>query len=333
MSLNITIRDVAARAGVSVNTVSRALNNRPDVSAGTRERVLRVAERLGYTANGVARDLRAKRTSAIGVVVADVANPFFAAVVKGIEEVAHASGYSIVLCNTNEDYTKEQEAVGLMLRKRVDGLLLVPCQKHPGTVMLLQRRRLPFVLIARRFDDLPTPYVVNDDARGGFLATDYLIRQGHRRVLFVNGPKEIWSAQQRQAGYLRALSEHGITPDPSLLRVTTAMMDGSYRTMLEVLDEGVSFTAVYAFSDLLAMGVLKALRERGRKVPQDVAVVGHDDIDFVEILETPLTTVDMSKSRLGREATRILIEQLQKPLPLEQAQVVLEPRLVMRGSA
>jgi LacI family transcriptional regulator len=237
------------------------------------------------------------------------------------------------LCNTNEDYAKEQEAVELMLRKRVDGILMTPCQTDQGTVALLQRRHVPFVLVARRFDHLSTAYVVNDDARGGFLAVDYLIRRGHRRILYMGGPAEIWSAQQRQAGYLRALAKHGIAPDPSLLRTTTAMMDGSYRTMLGVLDEGVPFTAVYAFSDLLAMGVLKALRERDRKVPQDVAVVGHDDIDFVEILETPLTTVDMSKFRLGREAARILIALLHGRLPPAQTRGVLEPRLVTRGSA
>ncbi len=333
MSLRVTLRDLARRAGVSMNTVSRALNNKPDVSARTRQRVLRLARRLGYTPNSLAQGLRVRRTGAIGVVVADIANPFFAAVVKGIDEVAHAAGYSIVLCTTDEEYAREEEAIDLLLRKRVDGLLLAPCQTDRGTVALLQQKRVPFVLIARRFDDLPTPYVVNDDARGGFLATEYLISKGHRRILFINGPKEIWSAQQRQAGYLRALAAHRIEPDPALLRTTTAMMDGSYRTMLEVLDAGVPFTAVYAFSDLLAMGVLKALRERGRRVPHDVAVVGHDDIEFVEILETPLTTVDMSKSRLGREAARILIGQLRQPVPLGQVQVTLEPRLVVRDSA
>jgi LacI family transcriptional regulator len=328
----ITLRDIAQRAGVSINTVSRALNNKADVSVSTRSRVLRLARQFGYTPNGVAQGLRAKRTGTIGVVVADIANPFFAAVVKGIEVVTRSAGYSIILCNTDEEYPREQDAVDVMLRKRVDGMLLVPCQTDRGTVTLLGERHVPFVLVGRRFDDLPTAYVVNDDAQGGFLATDYLIGRGHQRILFVNGPSEIWSAQQRRVGYLRALAAHQIPSDPALIRTTTAMMDGGRRAMTDALRENLRFTAVYAYSDLLACGVLKALREHDRRVPQDIAVVGHDNIEFVEMAEPPLTTVDLPKTRLGRAAARILIAQLHHDVSVKQ-QVVLAPRLIVRGSA
>lgn len=335
MTFGAKLRDVAEAAGVSINTASRALNNKPDVSKVTREKVLTAAKSLGYVPDGVAQGFRRRRTGTIGVIVADIANPFFSAVVRGIEEVTRSSGYQIILANTDEDLEAEKAAVATLLQKRVDGILLSPCQKcgTAGFDLLLQKR-LPFVLMARRFEGLAADFVVNDDAQGGFLATQYLLKKGHRRILFLNGPPEIWSAQQRLLGYQRALEDAGVPVEPQLIVSTTAKMEGAYETIRALLTKGLSFSAVYAFSDLLAMGVIKALKEAKLRVPEDVAVVGHDDIEFAELLETPLTTVDMSKTRLGREAARILIERLRSPENSSIANgVVLQPRLVVRESA
>ncbi len=330
----VTLKDVSRKAGVSVNTVSRVLNGKPDVSKKTRERVVQVAAELGYVPDGVAQGLRRKATQTIGVIVTDIGNPFFSAVVKGIEEETRNAGFQIILMNTDENPTLEKDAVCVLLQKRVDGVLMTPCQKSDEPVKMLVRRNMPLVLVARRFDNVPTDFVVNDDLLGGFLATEYLISKGHRKILFLNGPPEIWSAQQRLAGYRNALAKYGIPEREDLIVSTTAKMEGAYETTTSLLTRGCEFTAVYAFSDLLAMGVIRALREAGRRVPGDVAVAGHDNIDFADLLETPLTTVDMSKTRLGRQAAQILLARLrgQDESPVPRG-IVLAPRLVVRESA
>lgn len=334
MPLRVTIRDVAKKAGVSINTASRALNGKPDVSKETRSSVLAAAQALGYVPDGVAQGLRVRRTKTIGVIVSDIGNPFFSAVVRGIEEVTRKAGYQIILANTDESLDAENAAVSVLLQKRVDGILMTPSQKSLEPILLLQRRCVPTVLMARRFANHATDFVVNDDAAGGFLATDYLIQKGRKQILFLNGPPEIWSASERLRGYLDALAKHGLPADPELIVSTTAKMDGAYRSVAETIARGVRFTAVYAFSDLLAMGAIRALKEAGLKVPRDVAVVGHDNIDFADILETPLTTIDMSKTRLGREAARILLAKLDECLdPHKTNGIVLTPRLVIRDSA
>lgn len=329
-----TLKDVARRAGVSVNTVSRVLNSKPDVGSETRARVAQVVAELGYVPDGVARGLRRKVSSTIGVIVTDIGNPFFSAMVKGIEEETRLAGFQMILMNTDEDLALERDAVSVLLQKRVDGVLMTPCQKSDEPVRMLVQRHIPLVLMARRFDSIPTDFVVNDDALGGFLATEYLIAKGHRRILFLNGPPEIWSAHQRLAGYRNALARYAIPESQELTVSTTAKMEGAYQAIKDLLSRGVDFTAVYAFSDLLAMGVVRALREAGRKVPGDVAVVGHDDIEFADLLETPLTTVDMSKTRLGRQAAQILLSRLKGEEGDPSAKgVVLAPRLVVRSSA
>ncbi|MCD5408911.1 LacI family transcriptional regulator [Candidatus Bipolaricaulota bacterium] len=195
--VNVTMRDVARAAGVSVNTVSRALAGKPDVSPETRARVLKVAEELGYRPNKLARGLRSNKTRTIGVIVTDIANPYFGALVKGVREAAYRHGYSIILQDTDEDYAREGEAIEVMLAERVDGLLITPVQTGTETIEKLKESGLPFVLLGRHFDDLETDYVVTDDVQGGYLATEHLIKLGHTRIAMINGPLHISSAKER----------------------------------------------------------------------------------------------------------------------------------------
>jgi len=305
------MRDVAREAGVSVNTVSRALSGKPDVSPNTRARILKIAERLGYRPNRLARGLRSNKTFTIGVVVTDIANPFFGALVKGVEEAARKSNYSIILQDTDEDYEREKEAIQVMLAERVDGLLITPVQTKTETIEELKEAGLPFVLLGRYFDDLETDYVVTDDVQGGYLATEHLIKLGHKRIAMINGPLHISSAKERFEGYKRALAHHGVELDESLVSAGAITMEDGYQAAQALFQRRKRPTAVFCYSDFVAFGVIKAIREYGLRIPDDVAIVGYDDVDFSSYIDVPLTTVRIFKEELGKQAVVLLLEKVQ----------------------
>jgi len=332
MNHQVTIRDVAEAAGFSVNTVSRALNDKPDVSKATKHAILETAKKLGYRPNKLARGLRSNKTQTIGVIVADIANPFFGAVVKGVEEAAREHGLSIILGNTDEDYEKEKEAVQTMLSERVDGLLLTPCQKERKTIEDLERSGLPFVLLGRCFDELATDYVVPDELQGGFLATEHLLEMGHTRIAMIDAPLYISSARRRLEGYKRALIQHGIAVDESLVTTQALTVEEGYRVAKAVLRQTPPPTAIFAYSDFVAFGVMKAVREAGLRIPEDIAIVGFDDVEFSSCLEVPLTTIKSPKEKMGEEATKVLLEKIKNGKQSHRKEIKLEVKLVVRQS-
>lgn len=331
---HVTVSDVAKLAGVSESTVSRAINDKPDISAKTKEHVLKVAKDTGYAPNLLARGLRSRKTKTIGVVITDISNPFFGTVVRGIEDVLQKKQHSIILCNTDEKYQREEESIKVLIEKRVDGLLITPVGEKNLDILRLKRYGIPFVLVGRRINLPEIPYVVNDDELGGFLATQYLINKGHRRIFYISGPLHISSASERLAGYKRALVQHGQEVNERLVRIITPRMDAAYKLMKRLLLKKRDFTAIFTFSDFVALGVMRALHERGLAIPEDVAVVGFDDVEVSSTLEVPLTTVHLSKYRLGKKAAEILLTQL---LPTKSGnfplQIVIKPKLVVRKSA
>ncbi|TKJ47524.1 LacI family transcriptional regulator [Candidatus Aerophobetes bacterium Ae_b3a] len=331
---HVTLRDIAKKADVSATTVSRALNNKPDVSSKTKDKILRIAKNLGYTSNLLAKSLRSRKSKTIGVVLTDISNPFFAAIAKGIESAAHKRGYSIILCNTDEKYEKEEEALQVLVEKRVDGLLITPVQKEYQDILRIKERRIPLVSIARHFDTIETDSVVSDDVLGGFLATEYLIKKGHKRILYISGPLHVSSASERLKGYKRALKKYKIPFKEKLVRGYTAKMGKAYTLTRRILKEKLDFTAIFTFSDFLALGVMKAIREEKLKIPDDVAIVGYDDIEFASALEIPLTTVHMPKYRLGTEGTNMLIDEIEgRSTHRKPQKLVFKPELIARKSA
>jgi len=302
-----TIKDVAREVGVSINTVSRALNGKPDVSPETRRLVLKTAQRLNYMPNKLARGLRSNKTGIIGVIVADIANPFFSAVVKGMGKAAKGLGYSIILQDTSENYKNEEEAIQIMISEQVDGLLITPVQTEKRSIHMLQESGIPFVLVARYFDDADTDYVVADDVQGGYLATAHLIEKGHEKIAFINGPPYNSSAIERFQGYKKALEEHDIGLNESLIRNGALTMEDGYTYGKALLmDHDPQPTALFTFSDFVALGAMKAVREVGLRIPEDIAIVGYDDIDFAFCLESPLTTIRFPKREIGEEAISVL---------------------------
>ena len=331
---SITIKEVSREAGVSINTVSRALNSRPDISTATKKKVLEIAKRLDYRPNKLAKGLRSKKTKTVGVVVTDISNPFFASLIKAVKNTAKESGYSVILQDTDEDYEKEKEAIQIMLAERVDGLLITPVQIKKKTIQKLKETGFPFVLLGRHFDHLRTAYVTTDDIQGGFIATEHLIKQGHRKITLINGPCYISSAKERFKGYQKALNHYGIEMDQSLVSHGAVTMKDGYRIGKSLMSQRQQFTAIFAYSDIVALGIIKAIHNAGLRVAEDIAVVGYDDIEFSFYLETALTTVKIPKRTLGKKAMELLSSMMvDKGQSRVRSEIKLPVKLVVRQSS
>jgi len=324
MARRPTMKDIAQATGFSLSTVSRALSNKPDVDPQTHERILDTARQMGYQPNRLARSLRLSTTRTIGVIIADISNPYFGALVKGIEKEARRSGHSVILLDTNEDYAREEEAVAVMLEEQVAGVILTPTQRESGTVQRLLEAGLPLVLASRRFSDIKTNYVVTDDFHGGLLATEHLIAFGHERIAMINGPMHISSAVERFEGYRQALRRHGLPFEEANVTTGSVSIDDGFEAAMGLFNRKPFPTAIFAFSDFVAFGVMKAIRENGLGVPDDISVVGYDDNLFASCLETPLTTVHVPKEQLGMEAAQVLQRQIEGGQPLRQVELLVE---------
>jgi LacI family transcriptional regulator len=324
MARRPTMKDIAKETGFSLSTVSRALSNKPDVDVQTYERIWDAARQMGYRPNKLARSLRLSATQTIGVIIADISNPYFGALVKGIEKEARGAGHSVILFDTDEDYSREEEAVTVMLEEQVAGVILTPTQRESGTVERLMGAGLPLVLASRRFSHIKTSYVVTDDLHGGLLATEHLIALGHERIGMINGPMHISSASERFGGYREALRRHGLPLQEAFIATGSVSMEDGFKATTVLLERAPIPTAIFAFSDFVAFGVIKAIRENGLRVPEDVSVVGYDDNQFASCLETPLTTVHVPKEQLGMEAAQVLQRQIEGGQPLRQVELLVD---------
>ena len=306
----ITLKMVAEKAEVSVNTASRAINNRPDINLETKKRVLQIAKELGYIRNAAAVALRTKKTGTIGVVIADNRNPFYAEVLNGMEEAAREKNYHIILANTQRDYKKEEEAINLLLAKRVDGLLITPVQDKDDDIKNLIDANIPFVVVGRDFENIEVDAVYNDEVKGGFLATEYLIKKGHKRIALINGFLHKSPAKGRLEGYKKALKEYGIPFDGALVSFGDIdVKDGHERTK-QMLGKNLDFTAIFSYNDMMAFGVMQAIREKGLRIPEDIGLVGYDDIPFSSLISPSLTTIRLKKQDLGIESVELLLSRI-----------------------
>jgi LacI family transcriptional regulator len=328
----ITIRQIAKAAGVSLSTTSRALNGKIDVSEETRKKVLETAKKLGYLPNRSAVSLKKQKTYTIGVVVEDNSNPFWSEVLKGIENAARKEGYHVIFTNTNRNYQNEVENIKLLLERRVDGFLIVPNQEKYDDLQELKERDIPLVIMGRHVENLKIPMVYTDDVKGGYTATSYLISRGCRKIAFIGAQPYNTASIERCEGYKKALREGGIKVDGSLIKISKSPMENgvmevenAYRHMKELLDEKTDFDAVFAYNDLMAFGALRALKEAKIPVPEQVKLIGYDDIFYASIITPSLTTMRTKKQVLGEIAFELLFN------PKER--VVLNSKLLVRESA
>jgi len=332
----VSIREVAALAGVSVGTVSNVLNRPDAVAESTRSRVQAAIKTLGFIRNESARQLRAGRSRTIGLVVLDVANPFFTDVARGVEDAASESGLAVILCNSDDQQAKESRYLELLEEHRVQGILITPVYGADERLARLQRRGTPVVLVDSRSPSRGQCSVSVDDVLGGDLAVSHLLAVGHERIAFVGGPMSIRQVADRRDGAVRALERADGTAsdlyviETPALNVSAGQQAGA---ALAELPAETRPTAVFCANDLLALGVLQEMTAHRIRVPENVALVGYDDIDFAAAAAVPLSSVRQPRHQLGRSAAQLLIDETLGEQAHQHRQVVFEPELVIRRSS
>jgi len=331
----VTITDVARAANVHASTVSRVLNGRAELSLlpETRERVIAAATRLGYRPSALARGLRLRRTFTLGMLVPDITNPVFPSIIKGVEGAAHTRGYHLILCNTDDSFEREASYLRVLREWRVDGILIASSSTADSTIAELRREKVPFVLLnsaSRASDDLA---VVPDNRQGAAAAIEHLIQLGHRRIGLVAAPQTTMAGQERLLAARAALRRHHLAHEDALVAVADSFSEVSgYRAARRLLLDGEPLTAIFCANDLIALGAIRFARELGLSVPDDLSVVGFNNIPQSELFDPPLTTVNVPQEEMGVLAAAILIDALEGK-HLARRHVMLETEVVVRGSS
>lgn len=327
-----TMKDVARLAGVSTSTVSHVINNNRFVSDGVREKVEQAIRHLNYAPSALARSLKINQTHTIGMLLTTSSNPFYAEVVRGVEESCYQRGYSLILCNTAGDEERMNRSLETLMQKRVDGLVIMCTESH-----------LPSADILNRYPSIPTvmmdwaPFegrgdIIQDNALlGGELATQHLIDSGYTRIACIAGPQDKTPARMRLEGFRNAMAKSGLEIMPGYVVSGDFEFQGGYNGMVELLALETPPEAVFTSNDAMAVGVYHALYQAGLQVPQQMAVMGYDDIELARYLSPPLSTVHQPKDALGELAIDTLIHRLREPDASQQT-LVLTPELVVRGS-
>jgi LacI family transcriptional regulator len=308
----VTLRDVAAMAGVHPATASRALNpeTRLLVREETARRVLESAEVLGYHPNPVARSLRTRRSHTIGVLIPDLTNPLFPPIVRGLEDRLAVAGYVALIGNTDGDGERERLVFEQMRARHVDGMVLATAHLSDPLLAEASRAGLPVVLVNRVASDNSLPSVSVDNQRGMHMAVAHLIGQGHRRIAHIAGPQEVSTGLYRYRGFTGAMHEHGLEPDPDLVVTAKAFSIEEGMRCTRILLERGGCTAVAAGNDMLAVGCFAALEDAGLSCPADLSVVGFNDMPFIDRLRPPLTTIRFAHYQVGTEAAHLLLERI-----------------------
>jgi len=328
-----TMADVARHAGVTVATVSRALGEGTagELRPETVERVRQAAQALGYRPNRLARALRTQQSRTVGVVVPDLANPFMPSVIAGLEDVLGLAGVAPLVMNTDNDPVREERAVRALLEHQVDGLVVASARLGADWKGPEWAEMVPTVLMNRRSAHA-IPAVIADDPGGAAAVVRHLVGLGHRRIVHIAGPADLGSTADREAGFLAAMEQEG-AETPRVLRATRVTIDEGMRLCRELVATGIDATAVFAANDLLAMGCLKVLREHGIRVPDDVSLVGFNDMVAIDLLEPPLTTVRVPQRELGRRAGAAMLELMRAGAGAGPTDPVRLPcELIVRGS-
>lgn len=331
MSFRVSIADVAREAGVSRQTVSRALNGKGEISQATLRRVQDVIERLDYRPSSIARGLATRHTRTIGLIVPDIANPFFADISRGADDAAHEAGYSLLLCNTVEEPGREADLLRILEQRAVDGVVLCSPRLPEKTLVELVKRHQAVVLINGCLVGCSSVCVA--DARGAALAVRHLRRLGRYQVGLLSASEGAYSGRERRRGYTEALLAADVVPDTSLTqRCDSADIDGGYRAALALLASRPDLDGLLCYNDLVAIGALRACAETGRRVPDDIAVVGADDILLAGLVTPALTTLRIDRLAVGTAAVGMLLAQLRGASDGDPA-LFFQPELVVRASA
>lgn len=329
----VRLLDVAHHAGVGVGTASRVLNNESGVSEEKRRRVLEAIEELGYRRNAIARSLKVSRTKTLGVIIPDVSNEFYSEIVRGAEDAARRESYNILLCSTDGKSEKEEHAVAMLSEKLVDAIIMLSYDLNEDIVCSLKKAGIPVALISTLLDEDAFVTVNISNLQAARQAVEHLIALGHRRIAIIAGPEmDRDGGENRLLGYRMALQENGIRYDPALVeRSEGYTYEKGYRCMQRMLERNVELTAVFAASDHIAMGCIRALWDKGLRVPEDVSVIGFDNLSITSYAIPPVTTVDQPRYEMGRLAAEKICQILDGQA-VEERHFMLGHSIVQRGS-
>ncbi|MFZ6674900.1 LacI family DNA-binding transcriptional regulator [Undibacterium sp. Xuan67W] len=326
-----TMKQVAEKARVSTTTVSHVINNTRVVSEDARERVLSVIQELRYIPSAVARSLKNDKTHTLGMMIPNNSNPYFAEVIQGIEDESFRLGYNIILCNSYDDPKKQAAYTRVLMEKRIDGLILVSSGIDLELTQLLADEAIPKVLVDREVPGVAADFIEADHEQGGYLATKYLLDLGHRRIACVSGPKTLLPSGDRVSGYLRALKEAGIDFNSDYLAHSDFTSQGGFSAFQQLLALPDRPTAIFASNDLMAIGGLCAAQQAGVRIPEELSVIGYDDIALASFSTPPLTTIAQPKYEIGVLTARVLVNRIvNAELPLRRE--MLETKLTVRQS-
>jgi LacI family transcriptional regulator len=327
-----TVHDVAKRAGVSPITVSRVINNSGYISAETKTRVETAIKEIGYVPNTLARGLRSKRTNTLALVVTDITNPYFTSMARGVEDVAGASDYTVIYCNTDESETKEEKYANILAQRQVDGVLLVPACGNANTIKFLVSNGIAVVVLDRQVLGMDADSVRSDSENGARQLTELLISLGHKRIAIITGPKDVSTAVDRVTGYKCALEEASLAENELIYYGEFIQQNGYDSTKLAML-QSPKPSAMFAANNFILIGVVKALRELQLRVPEDVSVVGFDDFPESMLVKPFFTAAVQPAYEMGRLAAELLLKRISGELSGECQKIVLPTEIIERGSS
>lgn len=332
---NVTLKNIADHLGVSVTTVSRVLNGKSvtyRISKETQKLILDTAKDLNYSVNQLARGLRLQRSQTIGYIIPDISNPFFASIAKSVEKSARKFGYSIILCDSEESTELEKSSIQLLLNRKVDGLIISPVGLETSHLTEISKRKIPIVLLDRYFPELNIPFVTSDNYQGALEAVNLLIESGHKKIACIQGLRKTSPNNDRVKGYMDAHKRNGLPIDQSLMVGDSFGEENGYIETKLLLKKRNAPTAIFAVSNLISLGAIRAITEEGLKVPEDISMISFDDQPYSRFLATPMTTVSQQSGQIGQIATKILIDQIESDTVIEPKGIFLPTRLILRDS-
>lgn len=329
-----TLKEVAEKAGVSITTVSRVINGSAKVNEETRERVQKAMTKLDYQPNRVAQRLRASsgRSKLLGLIIPDIQNQFYSNIVRGIEDVTYGNDYAVILCNSDENPNKERFYLEVLKSESVDGIILPPIHQFGEEIENFIDLGIPIVCVDRKLMRKNVDTVVIGNEKGGYDAVNHLIELGHKKIAILTSSLQFSSFDERQKGYERALKENGIEIDKRLIKEGDPRSSEAARELTnELLDLDTPPTAIFATNNLMTLGVLEALNKHDLRIPDDISIVGFDDLPWAKAISPPLTAVKQPAYEMGQKAAELFFKRVEDP-SREAEEIVLEPKLVIRES-
>jgi DNA-binding LacI/PurR family transcriptional regulator len=328
-----TLVDIAKQLQISPSTVSRALSDHPDIKEETKEQVRKIAKELRYSPNPIAQSLKSSRTTTIGVIVPEIKHDFFSSAISGIEEVAYHSGFTIIVCQSNESFEREVVNTTVLMHHRVAGVIVSISQNTKSFEHFhdLLRRKIPLVFFDRACPNIVASRVVIDDYRSAFDAVSYLIGRGYKRIAHFAGPRELDICKKRLHGYIEALRQARIPIVSTQIRYGGLHEQDGYDSMNSILGQNEIPDAIFCVNDPVAIGAFQRINEAGLRIPQDIALIGFSNNEITRLINPPMTTVDQPSFEMGKKAAELLIKAIEEK-DVEPSTIVLNANLIVRGS-